>query len=110
MLIRNVSVERLREIEWIWRTRRDGSLFSGVEDFVWNWENKAADIESGAMMLTELRCDEMPQGQLLYRRKIESPDWTMEIRCFMWNTLKTPHGTSRAMLPEYLSTLEWETY
>jgi hypothetical protein len=69
MLIRNVSVERLREIEWIWRTRRDGSLFSGVEDFVWNWENKAADIESGAMMLTELRCDEMPQGAIAVSKK-----------------------------------------
>jgi hypothetical protein len=95
MLIRNVSVERLREIEWIWRTRRDGSLFSGVEDFVWNWENKAADIESGAMMLTELRCDEMPQGaiavstkdrisrlddgnQVLYVEYLENAPWNIK--------------------------------
>ena len=43
---------------------RDESLFSGVDDFVWNWENKVEDIDSGVMLLSELRCNDMPQGAI----------------------------------------------
>ena len=64
VLVRGVAVDRLREIERIWRSRRDESLFSGVDDFVWNWENKVEDIGSGVMLLSELRCNDMPQGAI----------------------------------------------
>ncbi len=64
VLVRGVAVDRLREIERIWRSRRDESLFSGVDDFVWNWENKVEDIDSGVMLLSELRCNDMPQGAI----------------------------------------------
>jgi hypothetical protein len=95
VLVRDVSVDRLRDIERIWRTRRDESLFSGVDDFVWNWENKIEDIESGAMLLSELRCNGMPQGaiavstkhctsrsdvgnQVLYVEYLENAPWNIK--------------------------------
>ena len=95
VLVRDVPVDRLRDIERIWRTRRDESLFSGVDDFVWNWENKIEDIDSGAMLLSELRCNGMPQGaiavstkhctsrsdagnQVLYVEYLENAPWNIK--------------------------------
>jgi hypothetical protein len=95
VLVRGVAGDRLREIERIWRSRRDESLFSGVDDFIWNWENKVEGIESGAMLLSELRCNDMPQGaiavstkhrpsrseegnQILYVEYLENAPWNIK--------------------------------